>query len=79
MINSIDVFIIDDHAIVRQGLRSLFERTQDIQVIGEASSIQETNSSLRSITSADVVLPDLHLNDGDGSSTTRNRRVYPER
>ncbi|MDZ7795316.1 MAG: response regulator transcription factor [Spirochaetia bacterium] len=79
MINSIDVFIIDDHAIVRQGLRSLFERTQDIHVIGEASSIQETNSALRSITGADVVLMDLHLNDGDGSSViSQVRFVKPE-
>jgi two-component system response regulator DevR len=34
----VTIVLIDDHAILRQGLRSLLEREHDLQVVGEASS-----------------------------------------
>ncbi len=37
----IKVFLVDDHAIVRQGFRSLLSREEDIEVVGEASSGEE--------------------------------------
>jgi hypothetical protein len=38
----VTIVLIDDHAIVRQGLRSLLDREHDLQVVGEASSSGET-------------------------------------
>jgi len=35
----VTIVLIDDHAILRQGLRSLLEREPDLQVVGEASSV----------------------------------------
>lgn len=59
------VLIVDDHAIVRRGLRSILELEQDIAVVGEAGGPAE---ALRTVerTSPEVVLLDLKLSpDGD--------------
>jgi DNA-binding NarL/FixJ family response regulator len=60
------VVIVDDHAIVRRGLRSILELEQDISVVGEAGGATE---ALRTIdrTRPEVVLLDLRLSPGDES------------
>ena len=40
------VLLIDDHELIRQGLRRAFERTGDFELIGEAGSIAEANRLL---------------------------------
>jgi DNA-binding NarL/FixJ family response regulator len=57
------VLIVDDHAIVRRGLRSILELEQDIAVVGEAGGPAE---ALRTVerTSPEVVLLDLKLSAG---------------
>jgi DNA-binding NarL/FixJ family response regulator len=60
--------LVDDHAILRQGLRSLLEREQDLQVVGEASSAGEAVAVVER-TSPSIVLLDMKLSpasDDDG-------------
>jgi two-component system invasion response regulator UvrY len=56
----IRVFIVDDHAIVRAGLRRLLTESNDIEVVGEVGSAEEALATLGGL-AADVVLLDLAL------------------
>ena len=56
----IRVFIVDDHAIVRAGLRRLLTESNDIEVVGEVGSAEEALAVLGGL-AADVVLLDLAL------------------
>lgn len=55
--------LVDDHAILRQGLRSLLEREPDLVVVGEASSEAEAEAMVAAAR-PDVVLLDLKLSAG---------------
>lgn len=59
----IRMVLVDDHAILRQGLRSVLEREPDLRVVGEASSEAEAESVVREA-APDVVLMDLKLSAG---------------
>jgi two-component system NarL family response regulator len=72
------LLIVDDHAIFREGLRTLLDLEEDITVIGEANDGQE---ALRMLDDErpDIVLLDLHLPDALGSELChRIRRLYPD-
>lgn len=56
----IRVLIVDDHAIVRAGLRRLLTESSDIEVVGEEGSAEEALAALGGLT-ADVMLLDLAL------------------
>ena len=60
---TIRLVLVDDHAILRQGLRSVLEREDDLVVVGEASSEAEAETIVRAV-SPDVVLLDLKLSAG---------------
>jgi two-component system, NarL family, response regulator NreC len=62
---SIKVLIVDDHAVVRAGLRLLLEAEDDIAVVGEAGTAREAVFELRS-SQADVVLMDVAMPGGSG-------------
>ncbi|MDP2675621.1 MAG: response regulator transcription factor [Dehalococcoidia bacterium] len=66
----IRVFIVDDHPVVREGLRSLLSSESDMTVVGEASSVSEALHGARE-TSPDVVVLDIKLKDGDGIDVCR--------
>jgi DNA-binding NarL/FixJ family response regulator len=73
------VLIVDDHAIVRRGLRSILELEQDIAVVGEAGGPAE---ALRTVerTSPEVVLLDLKLSpDGDAEGLAVCSRILERR
>ncbi len=73
----IRLFLVDDHSIVRNGLRALLAAEADLVVVGEASHGQELLDCLPS-TPADVVLLDLAMPVLDGlATTTRLRAEYP--
>ena len=61
----IKVLICDDHAVVRQGLRTYLELQDDIEVVGEAADGQAAIDAARR-TAPDVILLDLAMPDRDG-------------
>ncbi len=76
----VTIVLIDDHAILRQGLRSLLEREHDLQVVGEASSPGEALVVVQR-TRPTIVLLDMKLspgsdNDGLGLCAQLTKR-YP--
>jgi DNA-binding NarL/FixJ family response regulator len=76
----VTIVLIDDHAILRQGLRSLLEREHDLQVVGEASSPREALAVVQRTRPA-IVLLDMKLspgsdNDGLGLCAQLTKR-YP--
>jgi len=68
--DNISVIIVDDHAIVRQGLRTYLELQPDIEVVGEASNGVEAIALTRE-TLPDIVLMDLVMPQADGVEATR--------
>jgi len=77
MTESITVLIVDDHAVVRQGVRGYLEAQPDISIAGEAASGEEA-VRLAADQVPDVVLMDLLMPGMDGVETTRQvRRVSP--
>lgn len=64
------VFIVEDHAFTRDGLRVAVGREPDLQVVGEARSAEEGMEQLAH-TSADVVLMDIGLPGMDGIEATK--------
>jgi len=63
--NKIRVLIVDDHSIVRDGLRLILELDDRIEVCGEAKGLQEAMDIIPQ-TLPDVILLDFKLPDGDG-------------
>lgn len=59
------VFLVDDHAVFRSGVRAELGREVDIDVVGEAGGVAEAVSGIDS-TKPDVVLLDVHMPDGGG-------------
>ena len=57
---TISVFLIDDHALVRTGIRMILSGQTDIEVVGEADSGDVALPLIRRL-KPDVVLCDLHL------------------
>lgn len=66
----IRVLLVDDHALMREGLRQLFQQVDDIEVVGEASDGMEVLQKARQL-HPDVVLMDIHMPVVDGISATR--------
>ena len=75
-IGSIRVFIADDHAIVRTGLRRLFEDTPDIHLCGEAASVVGLTERARR-ERWDVVVLDSKMPGSDGPGTVRQLLALP--
>jgi two-component system, NarL family, response regulator DevR len=73
----IRVFLLDDHEVVRRGLRELLEAEPDIEVVGEAESAA---AALRRIPAVrvDVAVLDARLGDGSGIDVCREIRSQDE-
>jgi DNA-binding NarL/FixJ family response regulator len=72
------VMLVDDHDIVRDGIRALLERSDDIVVCAEAGTMrQAVTRADRSL--PDVIIMDVRLPDGSGVEATREiRTAHPD-
>lgn len=75
---TITVFLVDDHEIVRRGLRELLETTPDITVVGESGLAREAARRIPALR-PDVVIFDARLPDGSGIDTCRRVRSVDPR
>src|SRR3712207_9216415 len=66
------VFLVDDHAMVRSGVRS--ELGDEVEVVGEAADVATAVTGIRS-TAPDVVLLDVHLPGGGGHAVLQSLRA----
>jgi len=71
---TITVLIVDDHELIRQGLRRAFEREGDFEVVGEAGTLAEA-SRLLGLLNPQVVVFDVRLPDGSGLDAARKARA----
>lgn len=72
------VFLLDDHEVVRRGVRELLEAEDDMEVVGEAGTAEEALGRIPA-TRPDVAVLDVRLPDGDGVEVCRDiRSRHPE-
>ncbi len=75
---AVRVFLLDDHEVVRRGVRELIEGEDDMEVVGEAGTAEEATGRIPA-TSPDVAVLDVRLPDGDGIEVCREiRSKHPE-
>ncbi len=70
----IRVLVVDDHPVVRDGIRGMLERDERVAVVGEAADGREAVARVRA-SDPDLVLMDLRMPGGDGVSAIRELRV----
>jgi DNA-binding NarL/FixJ family response regulator len=69
----IRVFLLDDHEVVRRGVKDMLEAEADIVVIGEAGTVSSALARIPALR-PDVAILDVRLPDGDGVSVCREIR-----
>ncbi len=75
---TVHVFLLDDHEVVRRGVRDLLDAEPDLEVIGEASTAAEALARIPALR-PDVAVLDVRLPDGDGVTVCRDiRSKMPE-
>ena len=75
---NINLMLVDDHDVVRTGLRSFLETQTGFKVIAEASTGQEALEKLKE-SQPDIVLMDITMPDMDGIETTQAlKKLYPD-
>ena len=73
----IRLLLVDDHEIVRRGLRELFDAEGDLEVVAQAGSLDE--ALVLDLTDIDVAVLDVRLPDGSGVDLCRQlRAVRPD-
>ncbi|HET7565878.1 MAG TPA: response regulator transcription factor, partial [Gemmatimonadaceae bacterium] len=75
-VDGIRVLLVDDHALVRTGIKAMLSGARDLTIIGEASNGREALELAARLT-PDVVVMDLDMPDGDGESATRALVALP--
>src|ERR1700704_1587061 len=72
------VFLVDDHEVVRLGVRDLLEATGEFVVVGEAGTVDQALNRLQGL-EVDVAVLDVRLPDGNGIELCREiRSLRPE-
>jgi two-component system, NarL family, response regulator NreC len=78
MAMTIRLLLVDDHAVVRSGLRMLLESEADVEIVGEAGTAREALDGVTAL-KPDVVLMDIGLPDRSGIDAAREiKQKYPE-
>ena len=67
------IFLVDDHEVVRRGVRDMLEAEDDFEVVGEAGTVEEALSRIHAV-SPDVAVLDVRLPDGSGVELCRELR-----
>jgi two-component system response regulator NreC len=72
------LLLVDDHAVVRSGLRMLLDGQADVEIVGEAGTASEAITAVSTL-KPDVVLMDIGLPDMSGIDATRQiKNLWPE-
>ena len=71
MITAVRVFIIDDHPVVRLGLKELMKRSRDVTVVGDAEDAGSATIDALQRSHADIVILDIRLKAGSGIDACR--------
>ena len=71
--NPTSVILVDDHELIRQGLRRAFDRSGEFTVLAEAGSIAEAKKEITQF-KPDVVIVDIRLPDGSGLDLVKELR-----
>ncbi len=71
---TVRVYLLDDHEIVRRGLRELLELEEDIDIVGESGSAEEAMRRIPALR-PDVAILDARLPDGSGIEVCRQVRA----
>lgn len=75
---TIRLLLVDDHAVVRSGLRMLLEHEADIEIVGEAATVQQTLEQVARL-KPNLILMDIGLPDGTGIEATQAiKQTWPE-
>ena len=69
------VLIVDDHPIVRQGLRRVMENEVDLSVCGEAESVRDARQAIKDL-KPDALIADISLKQSDGIELVRDVRAH---
>jgi DNA-binding NarL/FixJ family response regulator len=69
------ILIVDDHPIVRQGLRRLMENEEDLSVCGEVETARDARTAIKEL-NPDAVIVDISLKQGDGIELVRDVRAH---
>jgi len=64
------IVIVDDHVLFREGLAAIIRSESDIEIVGQAGSVQEAIETVKGL-KPDMVLMDFGLPDGTGADATR--------
>ena len=70
---SLKIFLVDDHEVVRRGVRDMLEAEADLEVVGEAGTVEEALHRVAA-TNPDVAVLDVRLPDGSGVELCREIR-----
>src|SRR4051812_39829919 len=74
---TIRILLVDDHALINEGLRRAFESTEDLTVVDDAATVAEALAMVRAH-EPDVAVVDINLGDGNGIELCRQLRAqYP--
>ena len=71
---SVGIFLVDDHEVVRQGVRSVIEAADGMHVVGEAGNVEQAMQRIAAV-NPDVAVLDVRLPDGSGVELCRDIRA----
>jgi DNA-binding NarL/FixJ family response regulator len=75
---SLRILLVDDHEVVRLGVRGLIDRQEGMEVVGEAGTVREALNQVEQL-APDVVVLDIRLPGGDGLEACRQiKALRPE-